>query len=101
MGTGHTYLWEFRVPPDTRAEFEHHYGPDGSWVQLFRRAPGYLGTLLLQDRDVDGRYLTIDRWESEAAYLAFRASFAQEYAALDATCERLTSSEVPLGTFRE
>lgn len=101
MAKGYTYVWEFQVPADLRAEFERHYGLEGSWVQLFRRAPGYLETLLLHDREVDGRYLTIDRWKSEAAYLAFRTSFAQEYAALDAACERLTTREVPLGTFRE
>jgi heme-degrading monooxygenase HmoA len=99
MSTGYTYVWEFQVPHDALAEFERHYGPEGTWVQLFRRAPGYLETLLLQDRDLAGRYLTIDRWRSEAAYLAFRADFASEYAALDQACAQLTTHEASLGRF--
>jgi hypothetical protein len=38
---GYATVWEFRVRADRRAEFERHYGPDGSWVALFRRGDGY------------------------------------------------------------
>jgi heme-degrading monooxygenase HmoA len=96
-----TYVWEFEVSPAHQAEFERHYGPGGSWVQLFSRAPGYLGTLLLKDTATAGRYLTVDRWESEAAYRSFRARLAQEYDALDRLCDGLTVRETPLGDFEE
>lgn len=78
MNAGYAYLWEFHVRAESRDEFERHYGPEGSWAALFRRAPGYLGTHLLRDRATDGRYLTIDRWQSEAAYRAFHAQFSRE-----------------------
>lgn len=101
MGSGYSYVWEFLVPIDSVQEFEKHYGPDGTWAELFQRAPGYVETLLLADRSLLGRYVTIDRWESEDAYLAFRAAFAADYAAIDSECEKLTAGETCLGTFRE
>jgi heme-degrading monooxygenase HmoA len=101
MPQHYCYLWEFRVAPEARAEFERHYGADGSWSQLFRRAEGYLGTHLLQDRADPGRFLTLDRWRSDADHRAFRTAFAQEYAALDRLCEALTLSETALGEYRE
>ena len=97
----YVYVWEFDVLADRVADFERHYGPDGSWAQLFRRAPGYVGTALLQDRKVANRYVTIDRWRSEAAYRAFRTAFAAGYAQFDAECEALTGAERPLGEYRE
>jgi len=44
---GYTCLWEFIVKTDHVEEFRQRYGPSGPWVALFRRAPGYLDTLLL------------------------------------------------------
>ena len=101
MAKGYVYAWEFRVPLESREAFERHYGAEGSWVQLFRRAPGYIGTLLLEDRTTPGRYLTIDRWQDEAAYVAFRAAFSRQYDALDRECAALTTDERLLGTFKE
>jgi heme-degrading monooxygenase HmoA len=101
MATGYTYVWEFTVDERARTEFEREYGPGGRWVALFRSAAGYLESLLLRDDAVPGRYLTVDRWQSEAAYRAFRADFAAQYAALDRDCERLTQAERALGSFTE
>jgi heme-degrading monooxygenase HmoA len=92
-------LWEFSVVPLRQAEFERHYGPDGSWVQLFRRAPGYLGTELLHDRADSLRYVTIDRWQSAEDWQAFRLRFSEQYEALDRRCEELTAREAPLGEY--
>jgi heme-degrading monooxygenase HmoA len=97
----YTYLWEFDVAPESAAEFERHYGPTGTWARLFARAAGYLGTSLLKDPQAPGRYLTIDRWQNEQAYQAFRSEFAAQYAELDRDCERLTSGERSLGAFIE
>lgn len=94
-------VWEFQVPPTAEAEFRRHYGPDGSWVRLFRKDPAYLETLLLNDRSTPGRYVTVDRWKSAEAYRSFRDRFAEEYAALDRLCEALTSRESDLGSFTE
>jgi heme-degrading monooxygenase HmoA len=95
----YTYLWEFIVEPDHLDEFRRHYGHDGSWAALFRRATGYMGTLLLQDRSNPRRFITMDRWESPEAFGLFCGAFAKEYAELDARCDQLTEREVSLGEF--
>jgi heme-degrading monooxygenase HmoA len=97
----YAYVWEFRVAPEHREAFERHYGPRGSWVTLFRESPGYIESLLLRDQTDALRYLTVDRWESEAAYRLFRARFAEQYAELDRLCEHYTRSETPLGQYEE
>ncbi|MEN8145258.1 MAG: antibiotic biosynthesis monooxygenase [Gemmatimonadota bacterium] len=94
------YLWEYRVAPENRADFEREYGPDGSWVALFSGSPNYLGTTLLQDRSEPDRFLTIDRWESERFYTEFVESVRAEFDAIDARCEELTQAETLLGHFR-
>lgn len=101
IDSGYTAIWEFEVEADAEEEFRREYGPGGSWVALFRRHPGYLDTLLLHDATRPGRYLTIDRWTSAAAYAAFRARAAAEYDALDRACERLTRGERSLGVFSQ
>jgi heme-degrading monooxygenase HmoA len=98
-GGGFATLWAFTVQPDRKAEFEFHYGPEGTWVRLFRRAAGYLGSELLRDRADAQRYVTIDRWESREAWLAFRQQFATEYERLDREFEALTAAETPIGEF--
>lgn len=99
MASGHAFVWEIQVMPEAEDEFRRLYGADGPWVELFRRSPGYIGSLLLEDRETPGRYLVVDRWQSEAALSAFREQYAQEYADLDLYCEALISRETQLGTF--
>jgi heme-degrading monooxygenase HmoA len=94
---GHVHVWEFQVRPGHEAEFERHYGPEGSWARLFRTAEGYGGTVLLRDTEHPGRYVTLDHWRDERAYQVFRAARAREYASLDAECEALTITERALG----
>jgi quinol monooxygenase YgiN len=101
LATHYAYLWEFLVEPDQRGEFEQQYGPRGAWVSLFRQAPGYLGTLLLRDSANPRRFITVDRWQSAAAYQSFCSVFARQYAELDAQCEGLTVKETCLGSFDE
>lgn len=92
-------VWEFRVPLTRTAQFVEAYASDGPWAQLFRRAPGFIETRLLQDTEDAGRYLTVDRWESHAAFEAFKHDFATDYNALDERLEGLASLEVRLGAF--
>jgi len=99
--TGYTYLWEFRIRPDRRDEFERHYGPGGTWANLFRRSRGYLGTLLLRDEADPSRFVTIDRWENAETYRAFREHFSDDYRRLDERCEDLTVDERLIGEFAE
>jgi hypothetical protein len=97
----YTYLWEFEVSRASESAFRQHYGPTGTWARLFRHSPAYIETLLLEDHAVSCRYLTIDRWQSEEAYLAFRSAFASQYEQLDNECEHLTLSERCLGAYHE
>ncbi|MGH8195184.1 MAG: antibiotic biosynthesis monooxygenase family protein [Woeseiaceae bacterium] len=101
MPPRYTYVWEFQVAPEHVATFIHHYGPDGRWSELFRRAPGYIETLLLEDPSMPGRYVTVDRWENAVAFQSFRARYGDAYAELDRLCEALTVDERSFGTFRE
>jgi heme-degrading monooxygenase HmoA len=92
-------VWAFRPRPGREVEFEQAYSPRGRWAALFREAPGYLGTDLLRAADGSGRYLTVDRWQSQSAYAAFGTSHRDAYEALDRACEALTDSEEWLGDF--
>jgi hypothetical protein len=100
-GMSYACLWEFQVPPAMQPEFERHYGPDGTWAQLFRRASGYLETRLLKDQSTPDRYVTVDRWRDEVSLRAFRSAFSTPYERLDQECERLTAGEHWLGAFTE
>ena len=97
----YAYVWEFHVPPDLQSEFEQHYGPGGTWAQLFKSSAGYIETLLLKDKSSPSRYVTVDRWRDEEAFQAFRSSFSQQYEQLDRECERLTLGEQLVGEFAE
>lgn len=90
----HVVVWRFTTGDP--GAFERHYGPEGTWARLFRRSAEYVRTDLL----TDGRaYWTLDWWTSRAAYDAFRAAHAEEYARIDRDCEALTTSEAPIGHF--
>ena len=91
----HVILWRFRARSGREAEFEAAYGDDGTWARFFRTGRGFLGTELM--RGTDGAYLTIDRWDTEEAYRAFRDAFAEPYAKLDARCSALTIDETLIG----
>ena len=93
-------VWAFEVKPGNAQAFETAYGPEGDWVKLFRRAPGYSGTELLKDVDTTGRYLTIDRWRSREDFWKFREAFRAEYLALDKRLEALTKKETLIGDFQ-
>lgn len=92
-------VWQFEISEEKIAAFEAAYGPDGAWAGLFRKAPGYQGTELLRDAYAAGKYLTIDRWDSEASFRAFRKQHDADYEALDRSCDDLTSRETRIGAF--
>jgi heme-degrading monooxygenase HmoA len=92
-------LWQFDIVEEKVPGFEAAYGPHGSWAKLFALAPEYLGTELLKDAYVPGRYVTIDRWSSEEAFRAFRAQHDHDYEAVDRDCDSLTSAETRIGAF--
>jgi len=92
-------VWEFRVRRGKAKRFEEAYGLHGEWVRLFRRDPANIRTELIQDVHEASRYLTLDFWESEAAYEAFRESRKDEYKIIDARCEQMTKEEQEVGRF--
>jgi heme-degrading monooxygenase HmoA len=92
-------IWKFAVKPGLESDFESVYGPQGTWAQFFRRGHGYIETELLRVTSAPGQYVTIDRWESKAAYEDFKTRFADSYSAIDQECEVLTESETEIGTY--
>jgi heme-degrading monooxygenase HmoA len=86
-------VWTYRVAPENRSEFEVAYGPDGDWAQLFAEGWGFVGTEVFVTAD-GGHYLTIDRWESQAAAEAFMRTHGSAYEALDAGLGHLVESEM-------
>ena len=92
-------FWEYEVRPEQVAAFERLYGADGEWARLFRRADGYVETLLFRDTDRPTRYLTVDRWQSRAAFDAFVEAAGSAYAALDRQGDALTVHERHLCAF--
>lgn len=92
-------VWEFEVVEEKLAAFEAAYGAAGKWAALFSKSPDYLGTELLKDAYIAGRYLTIDRWRSEEAFRAFRKANDAGYEEIDRACDALTAKEQRVGTF--
>jgi heme-degrading monooxygenase HmoA len=90
-------LFQYDVRDDE--EFEGVYGPEGEWASFFRSGTGYIGTELLKDVEVPGRYLVIDRWDSSDAYTTFVAEHRDEYMRrVDETAFHY-ERELRLGTF--
>lgn len=96
----YAYIWQYFVRPERCAEFETHYGPEGSWVKLFRQHGGYIRTELHRDMVEANRYLTIDYWQSKEAFADFRKEFASQFEELDRKCELLTAKETCIGEFK-
>jgi heme-degrading monooxygenase HmoA len=92
-------LWQFDIAEEQIAAFEAAYGATGSWAKLFGRSDQYVGTELLKDAYVPGRYVTVDRWQSEDAFRAFRVQHDSAYEQLDRSCDSLTSAETRIGAF--
>jgi heme-degrading monooxygenase HmoA len=92
-------VWEFRVPPQRLADFEAAYGADGEWARLFAGADGFIEVELLKCLEQEGRYLTVDRWVSQAAFEAFRIQFSSDYKALDERLEGIAITETRIGAF--
>ena len=84
-------VWEYEVPGH-QAAFIAAYAADGPWAELFARADGFLGTELYRDGRAD-RFLTIDRWRSEADWQSFLHAFGSAYDDLDAQLEGLAAAE--------
>jgi heme-degrading monooxygenase HmoA len=92
-------VWEYMARPDRLEEFESLYRPDGPWVELFRKSPGFVSTTLMHDVHDRHRYVIADRWSSEESYEAFKREFAADYTSLTERGERLHRAEHLIGRF--
>jgi heme-degrading monooxygenase HmoA len=92
-------VWEYMARPDRLEEFEALYRPDGPWVQLFKRSPGFMSTTLMRDVNDPHRFVIADRWNSGESYEAFKRDFATDYTALSERGERLHRAEHLIGRF--
>jgi len=90
-------IWQYRVPLAYTHLFERTYGPAGDWAALFARISGYRGTELLKIDDERNAYLSIDRWDDEAAYRTAMQCLEWDRAMLDDKCDDMTSEETWLG----
>jgi heme-degrading monooxygenase HmoA len=97
----HVRAWRFRPPQGREREFAETYDGKGPWAELFSRARGYKGTVLLRPDQPGGWWLTIDRWDSIADFEAFGHDFGDEYRALDAELEGIAGEEEFIGAFEE
>ena len=97
----HARVWKFRPPAGHEAEFEKAYSDVGNWAKLFDQAPGYCGTVLLRPSEKGGWWLTIDRWETEAHFEAFKHDFGVQYRGLDRELEGVAGEELFVGAFEE
>jgi heme-degrading monooxygenase HmoA len=95
----HSIIWKFTIEQTNKKEFETHYGPNGSWAELFRKSPAYIGMMLLRDTSNTSVYLTIDMWQSEKDFEEFKRMYHDEYAALDTKMQRLTIKEELVGRY--
>jgi len=89
------FSYDARVPD----EFERAYGPSGEWAEFFRTGRGYIGTELLRDVEIPGRYLVVDRWESAEAYNDFVAEHSEEYMQRVDDSRHHYDQELRFGTF--
>jgi len=83
-------LWEYEVKPGCEQRFEKVYGPDGDWAQLFRNNSHYYETRLVRDGFRCEVYMTLDFWETRAAFEEFVLAHQIEYQAIDAIGDELT-----------
>lgn len=97
----HLRVWKFRPPRNREEEFAAAYASDGVWARLFRTGAGFIGTQLLRPAEAGGWWMTVDRWESQAAFEAFQADRGEIYRELDAELEGCAGDEDFVGAFEE
>ena len=92
-------VWEYMARPERLEEFEGLYRPDGEWVELFKKSPGFVSTTLMRDTRDPNRFVIADRWMTEESYEAFKREFAGDFEKLTTRGERLHRAEHLIGHF--
>jgi heme-degrading monooxygenase HmoA len=99
MARAFVIAWQFQVKQGAEEKFLAGYGPQGEWAALFGKAKGFIQTHLVRSEYDRLKFITVDVWESRAAYDAFRKQFELEYDALDTIMQDLTLHEEKVGGF--
>ena len=97
----HLRVWLFQPAAGRECEFAAAYASDGVWAQLFRQAEGFVGTRLLAPDKAGGPWLTLDEWESRAAFSRFQEMFGEAYCSLDKELAGLAADERFIGAFED
>jgi heme-degrading monooxygenase HmoA len=92
-------IWQYKINPAYRSEFETLYGQDGDWIKLFKRSDQFIETEFYQCKEDEERYITIDKWVTEEAYRAFKEAHLEDYQALDRKADDATNRESKIGSF--
>ena len=95
----HVRIWLFQPMPGRESNFAAAYSSQGAWAQLFERADGFVGTRLLSPEEAGGSWLTLDEWESRAAFDRFQDEYGEAYRSLDEELAELTADERFIGAF--
>ncbi len=95
----HVRAWLFQPAPGREEEFAAAYSGQGVWAQLFGQADGFVGTRLLAPDEAGGPWLTLDEWESRAAFQRFQNGHGEAYRSLDEELAGLTADERFIGAF--
>ena len=95
----HVRVWLFQPAPGRESEFAAAYSGNGVWARLFERADGFVGTRLLAPEESGGPWLTLDEWESRAAFDRFQDDHGEAYRTLDEELAGLTADERFIGAF--
>ena len=95
----YVYIWEYKAKNNSIKEFEEFYNSQGTWVELFKLANGYIKTDFFKDKIEHNRFITVDYWESYEAYDQFRIDFDEKFQELDQKCAHYTLGEKKMGEF--
>lgn len=92
-------VWRYNISSAHQVNFEHEYGPAGSWAKLFGKSEAYRGSFLNKDQEVLNTYMLIDTWASQNDYENFLEDNKEEYMQLSKKLAHLYLHEEKTGTY--
>lgn len=94
-------VWAYEVYTNCTSAFIEAYSSDGKWAEFFRRGDGFQSTELVRSSTSANRFMTVDRWDSQAAFTSFVEKHHHEYEVLDKLFSEFTYHEERIGTFSD
>ena len=92
-------VWLFQPAPGRERDFAAAYSGQGVWAQLFAKSEAFSGIRLLAADETGGPWLTLDEWNSRAAFDRFTDAHGEAYRELDEELAGLTADEEFIGAF--